>query len=275
MAEKSSISNGCNSLKKVKSKYILKQIFDNIQENILLEIIRYNKNLKNKLSKRLEDYKKLFSKIEIEIIPLENHYGKFIHIHNKILEPYFHIYFNDSTNEIKRNYTTKDDQVNKIKVIIDYRLKSLYGIFLQCTFIKKINFIKFNRYDIKMFGYMFYNCSSLEELNISAMITDNATNMRCMFYRCSSLKKLNLSNFNTKKVINMSYMFNYCSSLKELNISNFNTSNVKDMSYMFDGCSSLKSLNISNFRTNNLINMERIFYGCSSIKEIKFIKFYH
>ena len=58
-----------NFLIKIKSKYILKQIFDNLKETKLLEIIRYNKSIQNQLNKGLKDYINEFSKIEIEIIP--------------------------------------------------------------------------------------------------------------------------------------------------------------------------------------------------------------
>ena len=266
MAEKIINDNKKCFLKKVKSKYILKQIFNNVNEIITLDIIRYNKSFKKNLNKKINDYKKHYSKIEIEIIPEENETGKFIHIHNENLKPYFHIYFNDSKVEVKRNYLNKDDDVKKIKVILDYRMKSLYGIFLTCRYVKKIKFIKFNRSDIKMFGYMFYECNSLEEIDISNFNTNNANNMRFMFYGCCKLKALNFSNFNTNKVIYMNNMFNGCSSLKELNLLNFNTNNVKDMSNMFYGCSSLKELNLSNFITNNVENMESMFYYCSSLK---------
>ena len=81
-----------NFLKHIRSKYILKQIFDNLKENKLLEIIRYNKNIQNKLNKKLIDFIKEYSKIVIEIIPKENKFGKFISI-PKRYESYYHIYF--------------------------------------------------------------------------------------------------------------------------------------------------------------------------------------
>jgi len=83
------------SLKTIKSKYILAQILDNLQQIKKLEIIRYNKNIKNKLKIRKNDYKKAFSRIEIEIIPKENEYGRFIHIPKMKGELNYHIYFND------------------------------------------------------------------------------------------------------------------------------------------------------------------------------------
>ena len=203
MSEKrKNVFNKC-FLMKVKSKYILKQIFDNVNEVITLDIIRYNKNFQKKLNKKINDYKKHYSKIEIDIIPAENEIVKFIHIHNEKLKSYYHIYFDDSKVEIKRNYLDRDDDVKKIKVILDYRIKSLYGLFFTCKCIKKIKFIKFNRNDIKMFGYMFYKCSLLEELDLSNFNTNNANNMSYMFYGCSKLKELNLSNFNTNKVTYM------------------------------------------------------------------------
>ena len=95
-----------NFLIKIRSKYILKQIFDNLKENKLLEIIRYNKNIQKKLNKKLNDFIKEYSKIVIEIIPKENIYDKFICI-PKRYESYYHIYFNDNKEEIKRKNINK------------------------------------------------------------------------------------------------------------------------------------------------------------------------
>ena len=35
-----------NYFEKIKSKYILKKIFNNVQEKIILQIFKYNKNIK-------------------------------------------------------------------------------------------------------------------------------------------------------------------------------------------------------------------------------------
>ena len=118
-----------NKIIKIRSKYVLKQIFDNLKLNKLLEVIRYNKKLQNELNKKRKEYIKEYSKIEIEIIPMENKYCKFINISDRY-KPYFHIYFNDNYNEeIKRNYIDESENVNKIKIIIDNEVKSLSGLF--------------------------------------------------------------------------------------------------------------------------------------------------
>ena len=129
-----------NILIKIRSKYILKQIFDNLKENKLLEIIRYNKNIQNKLNKNLIDYIKEYSKIVIEIIPKEKKFGKFICV-PKRYESYYHIYFNDNKEEIKRKKLNKDENIFKIKVILDYKIKSLSHLFSKFKYIKKITFI--------------------------------------------------------------------------------------------------------------------------------------
>ena len=52
--------NKCNKkciLEDVRSRYILKIIFDYLQEYKLLKIIHYNKNLQNKLNKDINNYK--------------------------------------------------------------------------------------------------------------------------------------------------------------------------------------------------------------------------
>ena len=52
----------------IKSIYILKLILDNLYEDKLLNIIRYNKFFQNKLNKDIISYQEA-TKIVIEIIP--------------------------------------------------------------------------------------------------------------------------------------------------------------------------------------------------------------
>ena len=80
----------------------------------------------------------------------------------------------------------KNEKVKKIKIIIDYQVKSFKDLFYYSNCIESIFFKKFYR--------------------------NNITNMSWMFYKCSSLKELNLSNFNTNNVTNMSEMLSGCSS---------------------------------------------------------------
>ena len=101
--------------KNFKSKYILKNLFNYLNKKKLLDIIKYNKNIKDIIDISIKDYKEysvLYSSIEIEIKPAKNKYGKFINI-NKEEEKYFHIYFNDNKEEIKRNYLKKMRMLKK------------------------------------------------------------------------------------------------------------------------------------------------------------------
>ena len=193
-------------LKKIRSKYISIKIFNNLKQNKLLDLIHYNKHYQKLMKIKLKDYKNEFSKIEIEIIPKENTYGKFINFSKNI-----QIYFNDNKKEIEKRKITKDDKVTKIKIIINHNIKSLSDLFSRCKCIKKINFIKFNRDDINDMSWMFCRCISLEEINLSNFNTTNVTNMRSMFSGCLSLKELNLTNFNINNVTSMFCMFSRCS----------------------------------------------------------------
>ena len=256
-------NNNTNILSKIRCKYIIIKIFDNIKKRKLLNVINYNKKYQKLMKIKLNDYKKQFSKIEIEIIAKENINGDFINKKYKN-KSNIYIYYNYNKGETIFKRNNSFDKERKIKIIIKYKIKSLSGLFEDCMNIKKINFIKFNNYEIKDMSRMFYGCSSLEEINFSNFNTNNVTDMSYMFYFCFSLKKLNLSNFNTNNVTNMNCLFSFCSSLKELNLSNFNTNNVTKMDYMFYSCSSLKKINLSNFKINNPNYMSHLFTGCSS-----------
>jgi len=263
-------------IESLKSDYFLQKLYDNMTKKKKLELVKYNKRIQNRINlsvKNYKDYSETFTPIEIEIIPTKDKYGKLININEKD-KLYYHLYFNDNKEEIKNKYEIKEeDKVTKIKIIIDYQVKSFEYLFMNCFCIESINFKKFYRNNITDMSYMFYECSSLKALNLNNFNNNNVTNMSFMFSGCSSLKELNLSNFNTNKVTNMSFMFSGCSSLKALNLNNFNNNNVTDMSFMFGGCSSLKELNLNNFNNNNVTNMSFMFNGCSSLKELNLNNF--
>ena len=203
------ISN-INILNKIRNKYLLKAIFDNLLELKQFQLIKYNKKIQNKIEISLQDFQ-LFKKIIIEIIPIKkNDKNKFINI-PKEKKNYYHIYFNKDKKEMKRNYFTQKSKVESIKIVIDEKITSLFELFKRCDCIEKINFIRFNRSNIKNMNYMFYECSSLKELNLKNFNTDNAINMNYMFYKCSKLKELNLNSFNFNNVIYMKSMFTGCS----------------------------------------------------------------
>ena len=242
-------SNGLNNdkieskdiFKHLKSNYILKKLFKNLSKMKLLDIIKYNKNMKHRLNisiKNYKEYSEIYSSIEIEIRIVNNEYGKFINI-NTDNEKYYHIYFNNNKEEeIKRNYINKYEniKIKIINIIIDYQVISFKDLFSFCECIEAIYFKKFYRNNINNMFAMFYVCSSLKELNLNNFKTDNVIDMSLMFGECTSLNKLNLNNFKTDKVTNMRGMFCNCPSLKDLNLNNFNTKNVNDMTGMFSRC---------------------------------------
>ena len=132
----------------IKSRYILSKIYDNMTKKKKLQIVKYNKRIQNRLNLDVKDYKEC-CEIEIEIIPTKDIYGKFIDI-NKNDELYYHIYFNDNKEEIKNKYKIdEEDKVTKIKIIIDYQVKSFYKLVEYCECIESINFKKFRRNNVK------------------------------------------------------------------------------------------------------------------------------
>ena len=279
MAEESKNFNNKNFLIMIRSKYILQKVMNNLSHKLLLKIICYNNNIKKKLNKDINDFKKEYFKIEIELIPsinkydFKNKYNKFINLQKKY-ESYYHIYFNDDKKEIKTKKIKYEDKITKIKIIIDYKAKFLLKLFKNCKCLKEINFIKCNRDDIINMDYMFANCSSLEKLNISKFNMDKVTDMSYMFIGCSNLVQLDLPNFKENNILNnMSYMFCGCKYLKEINLSNFIISNTTNMDHMFCQCESLKVLNLSNFIANNIIKMDYIFKECIKLEKSESFRF--
>ena len=77
MSKASKAVNKRYFLLKIKRKYILRQIFENLQNKRKLGIIKYNQNIQKRLQVILNDNLNEYSKIEIEIIPDEYKCGKF------------------------------------------------------------------------------------------------------------------------------------------------------------------------------------------------------
>ena len=150
-----------NMFKNLKSDFFLQLLFNNLLKKKSLEIIKYNNNIKNRINISIKDYKEyseIYSSIEIEIKPVNNKYGKFINI-NKENEIYFHIYFNNNKKEIKRNYLNENENIEKIKIIIDHQIKSFERLFNYCKCIKYMCFNKFYRNNINNMSDMFFGCS--------------------------------------------------------------------------------------------------------------------
>ena len=127
----------------------------------------------------------------MEIKPIQNKYGPFINIFAED-KKYFHIYFNDNKEGIKKTELNKEDNVSKINIIIDYQIKSFSKLFLNCQCIESINFKQFYRNNVTDMSDMFLGCSSLKELNLNNFNTNNVTDMSWMFRGCLDKLKLKI-----------------------------------------------------------------------------------
>ena len=122
-------------LKYIKSKFILKQIMEHLTKDKLFRIINYNKLFQDKLEIGINDYKKYYEQIIIEIIPINrDHINDFI---NEEYQSYYHIYFNNDKNESKRCRFYKNDNITKITIILDNNIHSFKKLFYQCKCIEK------------------------------------------------------------------------------------------------------------------------------------------
>ena len=263
-------------LEKIRSEFFLKFLCQHIKDkdNVLL-IFKYNKCLQKKLNISINDYKDKYYQTIIEVKPGKTKTNIRENVFIRILRNYYnsyHIYFDNDKNEIKRNYLEYNEKVDKIKIYIDYQVKSFKALFLYCN-VEEIKFIKYRRKDITDMSLMFYGCHSLINLDISKLNTGNVKYMNLMFRNCKSLKNLNISNFNTEKVEQMNLLFQGCSSLEKLDLTNFNTNNVNNMMGMFSFCSKLKKLDLSKFKTNKVTNMLGLFENCYSLQKLNLSNF--
>ena len=131
--------------RRIRTDYFLQKVFDNLKKKRTLEIVKNNKNIKKRINLNINDYKEYsekYSSIEIEIKPVNNKSGTFINIKEED-EKYYHIYFNNGKEEIKRNYINKYEKIEIIKIIIDYKIESFEFLFRNCSCIESINFKKF------------------------------------------------------------------------------------------------------------------------------------
>ena len=104
------------------SQFEKQEDFLDIDKNIYEQIINYNKVFEKRLNLSLNNYKEYYlnhSPIETELKPLKDKYGKFITILDEG-QKFYHIYFDNSNKEIKRNSLKQNEKVKKIKIIIDY-----------------------------------------------------------------------------------------------------------------------------------------------------------
>ena len=203
------MKSGNYKLENLKGVYFLQRIFDNMKKNKYLNIIKYNKKLQKRLNLSIDDYKEysqLYSPIEIELNLVDNKFGKFINISDNDKE-YYHIYFDNLKEETKTNNLKENEKIEKIKIIIDYQIKSFKRLFKYCGCISSIFFKKFNRINIIDMSEMFDGCLSLKELNLNSFNTSKVTDIYRMFGGCSLLNQINLTNFNTNNVTSMSYIF--------------------------------------------------------------------
>ena len=253
-----------NLILNIKSPKVLSQLLDIVPMKKKLKFVKYNKGIREKIKIKIEDYKD-YSSIIIEIKPVKGKEGIFINIVEEE-QNYYHIYFNNNTIEVDTNYLEEDSDVDIIKIIIDYQVKSFYKLFDEIDCIESINFKTFFRTNINNMSYMFSKCTSLKKINLSSFNTDNVTDMSYMFYGCTHLEEINFSNFNTDKVTDISFMYSGCNALKEATLFSYNDVFQKDK--ILEKCSSLEVVKIHNFNINDIYGILNIFIDCKSLREI-------
>ena len=88
------------------------------------------------LNKDINDNKQ-DENIIIEVIPIMRYVNNTKGYKPKCNIEYCHVYFKKSNEEIKRNYFTIDDNVEKLKLVLDIRIQHLCELFCKWDCVKK------------------------------------------------------------------------------------------------------------------------------------------
>ena len=83
-----------NKFINLKSDFFIQKLFGIMQTKISLKIIKCNINIQKRLNININNYKDFsekFSSIELEIIPIQNKYGSFINIKEKMKNIFIYI----------------------------------------------------------------------------------------------------------------------------------------------------------------------------------------
>ena len=259
--------NCAPTYKSIRSKYLLQKVFGYTSKSQRLGLAMHCRDLQEKLEIGIDDYKKYYDQIEIDVFPLNGVTNTdFINV-PKSMEQYVHVFFSGDEEEKKINQYHQN--VEKIKIILDKEFDEFENLFSDLPGIKKIKFQHFQRKNIYDMSGMFDGCENIEKIVFKQIKTDNVVTMSFMFNNCKKLKRIkHLSNFNTQNVEDMNSMFSGCKQIKKIDISGFNFRDLKDTGNMFDGCSSLKKIKgLENLNGENIEDVYAMFAGCSELKE--------
>ena len=109
---------------KIRSKYILKKIFENINQRRCLQLVKYNKKIQYKINISLKDYNE-YNQIEFELYPILYYQKENIFSDLKNINKFNgHIYINNNKQEINYDKLSKfNENISVIKIKIDYEIK--------------------------------------------------------------------------------------------------------------------------------------------------------
>ena len=256
-------------LNMIKSSYIIKKILRHMEPKKIIKIIKYNKEIHRKLNIDFTIYIQQCLQTHIIIYPKQNTIGNFINIPAQHHSNY-EVTFDNKKVEPKRNYIDKDDDIKSIEISLSFKIESFINLFKDCTCIKKVVFIKFNRTDIESFKGMFFNCSELESIDFIQFNTKSCIDISSMFYNCANLKYLKVDKFDIKNVRYMNSLFEGCTKLQSIDLSYLNAANVIDINRMFYKCNNLNYIKLPYNLNNKLKYMSYVFYECNTLQKIDF-----
>ena len=174
--------------------------------------------------------------------------------------------FNNSINPVGQNITLewRDDFPNCCEGMFDVEGEKI---------IKEIDLVDFSLpiNNVISTKNMFLNQTFLEKVNISNLETTNIEDMSGMFEHCGSLEEVDFSNHNFSNIKNMENMFSQATKLKTLKFPYISVYEL-NMNNMLGNCIDLEWIDLSNIEIKGSIQLNNLFNNDISLNIYKLLK---
>ncbi len=143
-------------------------------------------------------------------------------------------------------------------------LKSLAGLFTNCTQLHEAHFERLNAEYITNISNMFSGCTGLQKVYFDGCNLKSITTVEGLFNGSTSLELFSADGWNITAVTSLKNMFKGCSSLSTVSVNTWIMPNVTTIESMFEN-SGIETLSFDGCNMSTVKNINNLFRGCTSL----------